>query len=495
MQLKRVLQRPLFSILFLAGLGCGTSDPVVVPPPPHAGVTLRVACPDQTTANLVQRHSRGWAGGQRATVQVVPWRAGQAPPVADIWIVSAGEMPHWAAAGKLQPVPNSLTAPEAPYGWKSLLPLYSHNLLIWGGTAYALPVAGEAEVCYYRSDELDNPEHQKAFQARYKRPLAPPATWQEFEDIAAYFANPPGGRAGPSLPPLPSDSAGLERAFFVVAASYANRAVPPEEDIGLRGDDVFSFTYDLKTGQPRIATPGFVHALKLLQRCQKYRAADKVAPPEVFARGEAVLCLAEASQTAHFQDRQASAVRDKFSVCRVPAGECYLVGGTAVEVPGVNRVPYLGGGAWLGVVPRESQQHDAAFDLLADLSGRDVSSQIVVAHAGGAWGGGPIRQEHLEISLRWDAFDLDTARTNALKDAVRATLVHRELKNPVYCLRTPDEEERREVLVKELRAALAGKDAEEALKSVARGWTALNEKRGPGVAQREYRISLGLSAQ
>jgi multiple sugar transport system substrate-binding protein len=493
MQPKTGFPRWVFFFLPLAGVGCGSGEPVELPPPPHAGATVRVACPDGATARLVERHSRGWQGRQRATVQVLDWPAGQEPPDADVWVVAPADMPRWAAAGKLEPVPDSLTAPDAAYALRALLPLYTQNLLVWDHKAYALPLLGEALVCCYRSDLFDDPAHKTAFQAKCNRPLAPPATWKDFEEIAAYFARPADGPARASLPPLPADAAGLERAFFVVAATYANRAVPPEEDVVIRGDDVFSFTYDLANGQPRIASPGFVHALKLLQRLQPFRPADKVAPQEVFARGEPVFCLTEASWVGRFQDRKASSVRDRFNVCRVPAGEVYFAGGNRIEAPRGNLVPYLGGGAWLAVVPRGAAQRDAAFDLLADLSGHDVSSQIIIdAHSDGAWGAAPLRQEHLEFGMRWDTFDLDTARTTALKETVRATLVHRELKNPVLCPRRPDERERREVLAKELRAALQGKDAEEALQSVAKAWTALDDKRGPGVALAEYRISLGL---
>src|SRR5205823_2906939 len=115
-----------------------------------------------------------------------------------------------------------------------------------------------------------------------------------------------------------------DRLFYTVAVSYARRAISTEEEAGMaHRDEVFSFHYDLTTGKPRIATPGFVEALRLLQRlraCRPEQPADR--PEEAFRDGRAVLCLADASALPAFQ--KDPGLRDKFGICRVPGAGHYF---------------------------------------------------------------------------------------------------------------------------------------------------------------------------
>src|SRR5207302_4126020 len=108
-----------------------------------------------------------------------------------------------------------------------------------------------------------------------------------------------------------------DRLFYSVAVPFARQAVREDDPTPPPGVEVFSFHYDLDSGAVRIATPAFVHALRLLQRLQAYRPAGAVQdPPSAFQKGEAVLCLASPAWISRFQE--SAAVRDKFGLCRVP---------------------------------------------------------------------------------------------------------------------------------------------------------------------------------
>src|SRR5262249_21476091 len=156
------------------------------------------------------------------------------------------------------------------------------------------------------------------------------------------------------------------------------------------------------------------------------------------------------------------------------------------------RIPYLGSAGWLAVVPRTARHAEAAFALLADLSGPERSAQVALEPR---WGGGPVREEHLNRE-RWEAFDLDRERTSALKETLQQTLLHRQMTIPVLCLRIPDRAAHRAALVKELRAALAGRvEPAEALEAAARRWSELDQARGREAHRAEYRMSLGLLAR
>jgi multiple sugar transport system substrate-binding protein len=505
MQRKSLAVGTLFACLSAAllGLAAGCRRHLEPPqPPPHKGAGVRLACPGERTAALIRTHSRRWEARQQARVEVAAYDPAAGPAsagAADVWVIRPAELPHWAAAGRLTPVPEALAARDGAYEWMSLLPLYREQLLVWDGVAYGLPLLGEAQVCVYRSDLFADPELRKAYKlfkaARDERivkgrgELRAPSTWEQFADLAEFFQG-ARGKGAPSLPPLPADDLALDRLFYTVAAPHARRAVREEEAAGAGHlDEVFSFHYDLKTGAPRVAGADFRYALSLLGRLQKCRPAGVAArPEEAFRDGRAVLCLAEPSWLVEFQKNPA--LRDRFGICPMPGADRYFdFRGDAEHrlEEGSNRVPYLGEGGWVAVVPRGAGSAEAAFDLLADLSGPAAGVALEPR-----WGGGPIRQGQVTRE-RWDAFDLDGRRTVALREALTRSLLHHRLKNPVVCLRTPDQAPHRAALVAEVRACLAGKkEPKAALAEAARRWEELDRKRGEKRHREEYRISLGL---
>jgi ABC-type glycerol-3-phosphate transport system substrate-binding protein len=505
MQWKRWRIGILFYLVFLAAWTAGcrpASSSMGVSPAAQPGVELRVACPTEATAALLRSYGQPRALRQGVKLDIFRSNAGPRDmPAADVWIIAPADLPRWAAAGQLAAVPDRFAARNNPYAWSDLLPAFRDQLIPWDGTAYGLPLLGESPLCCYRSDLLKSPTHQDALRKLLGRDLDAPATWEQFAQLAEYFRrHGPDDRPAPSLPPLPRGDDDLDRLFYTVAAGFARRAVPSDEPVpsdeagrARHQDDVFSFHYDLKTGRPRIAAPGFVHALKLLQRLQACRPAEPAdRPEEAFRDGRAVLCLADAPWVKTFQ--KTPALHDKIGVGRVPGGDRYFDfdSGKAHPTPEGNRVPYLGGAGWLAVVPRSSTHADAAFDLLADLSGPETSKQIFLS---ATEAGGPLRGLQLDRH-RWDSFDLKDTQTLQLQKALQDALLHRGLKNPALCLRTPRQAAHRAVLVKEVRAALLeGTDAENALQRVAEAWEKLDREQGLEAHQADCLRSLGLLAK
>jgi multiple sugar transport system substrate-binding protein len=492
------MQWKSLTILSILALPAGCQRVLPTPePPPYHGVTLRVSAP-AGAAELVRVQSRAWAGRQEARVEVVVSPAEKPAEGADVWVVPPVELPRWAAAGRLLTVPPALAERGGKFDWNGLLPLYREQLLAWDKKTFGLPLAGEAPVCVYRADLFASKEHQEKFLAwaaarKSRVEFRPPASWEEFATLAEFFRDHhPSGKPSPSLPALPADPAALDRLYYQVAASFARRAIRSDEDQPADPlAELFAFHYDLKAGTPRVATPGFVAALMLLARLQACRPAGASPDPaKAFLDGNALLAITGASVLTEAQKRPA--LRDKVGVAAVPGADKYYTPAGAEKSlkEGVNRVPYLGGAGWLGLVTGSSRQPEAAWDLLADLAGPTRAGQAALEPR---FGGGPTRAEQV-LRERWDSFDLDAARSQALKEAVGRTVMQHGLKNPVVCLRIPEEASHRAVMDAALRRVLLEKaDPAKALEGVAKEWMELDLKRGKAAQLEEYRVSLGLS--
>lgn len=55
------------------------------------------------------------------------------------------------------------------------------------GRFIGMPAWTNAEVLFYRTDLLEDPAEQEAFEAEYGYPLAAPTTWEEYRDVARFF--------------------------------------------------------------------------------------------------------------------------------------------------------------------------------------------------------------------------------------------------------------------------------------------------------------------
>ena len=498
MQWKRRAARLLYPLaawilagwlLALSGCTCSSGKVAVRTERPYENLQLVVACPSDEAAKVIEAYKQSWASREGAQVRLIRFQPGEDPRSAgdaDIWVLSPAEMPRFVVADQLQSIPLTYLNRGAEFAWDELLPTYGDKLSTWAGTPYALPIVGEAPLCFYRADLFNDAKHQAAFQTKVGRKLTPPETWQEFAVCAEYFRDhAEGGKPSPSLPPLPEADDALDRLYYQVAAPFARKAIPEEVEF-------FSFHYDMETGKPRIRTPGFVAALKLLQQLQACRPQGTHKDPnQTFVNGEAALCIGETSLLAELHNAKGG-LFSKVRVNAMPGSNDYFSydKGEKRSTSQVNRVSYLGGSGWMGVVPRRSPHGEAAFSFLTDLSGPKTSRQIVIEPE---WGGGALRREHFDKAEGWSAFGFDQVQTVHLVESLRKTLEHRGTRNAVVRLRTPDQREHSKVLVDAIRTALMkNEDAAKTLQSVAQQWEELDAKKDPKKHLDEYMLSLTL---
>jgi ABC-type glycerol-3-phosphate transport system substrate-binding protein len=442
--------------------------------------------------------SKGWVhrAGLR-TLNPIVATSGIPDEQSDLWILPTATLPRWAATDRLTPLPAELLVRGGSFRWSGLLPLYREQLPRWKDGPVAAPLRGDAPMCFYRKDLFTEDTHRNGFERQTRRKLEPPATWDDFAAIAEYFRDHcEEGKRLSSLPALPARDEELDRLYYTIAASTARKMLDSDEEEGKRAsdDDLFAFHFDIETGRPLISAPGFVSALTMLQRLQSCRPEKAEAvPQQSFLDGKAVLCLADARLIGAIQK---SPLRDRVGVCRVPGSRAYYSSWTGqmhqMSEDHINRIPYLGTGAFLLAVPRSSRHPEIAFELLEELGGREIGQQIVLDPR---WGGGATRLEHLDE--HFDSWQLSPADTEQVRTALRETL-QSTIRNPLICLRLPREHEFRAALTTRLRSALvAGKartteDATAVLRAVADDWENLIRQH-PEEHKKDYRRSLGLT--
>jgi multiple sugar transport system substrate-binding protein len=64
---------------------------------------------------------------------------------------------------------------------------YRSTNMYWGGTLYAMPLDGDIHIFFYNKVAFERPENKQKFKEKYGYDLAPPQTWKQWDDMAAFF--------------------------------------------------------------------------------------------------------------------------------------------------------------------------------------------------------------------------------------------------------------------------------------------------------------------
>jgi len=100
---------------------------------------------------------------------------------------------------------HAASALEDLHHWQKLIPIHDwpqgwpHSLvqpLIFGDHLSSIPWHDGPECLVYRTDLFEDPAARSAFRSQFHRGLAPPTTWEEFEQTARFFTDPASGRYG-----------------------------------------------------------------------------------------------------------------------------------------------------------------------------------------------------------------------------------------------------------------------------------------------------------
>ena len=101
---------------------------------------------------------------------------------------------EFASLGYLQPLGEYMDIADPELD--DIADAFRYLYLDFGGEIYSLPYDGDVHLYYYRKDLFEDPAEKAAFEAEYGYPLAPPDTWEQATEIAAFFTRDAGETLG-----------------------------------------------------------------------------------------------------------------------------------------------------------------------------------------------------------------------------------------------------------------------------------------------------------
>jgi len=305
-------------------------------------------------------------------------------------------------------------------------------------------------------------------------------TWGQYYDIANFF------QAGDDVDYGTAEA--FKRGgqqfwyFFSHAASYTNNPATPG-----------AMFFDPETMDAQINNAGWLRAL------EEYKSGLEFNPPGALNNGSGdVRPLYAGGSVAMNIDWADSGV--------LGATEGSIAGNVRTAVlPGSTEIwnsqteewdqfdapvasPFLAFGGWQVGVPSDSDQQEAAWSFVAELTSPDVSGQAIVTANTGV---NPYRLSHYDNLENWSAIFTPEEAASYL-GAQRASL---DSSNVALDLRLPGFFSYTEILEIELSKALAGEvEPQQALDTIAAEWNKLTDEFGRENQLAAYRSSMGLPA-
>lgn len=363
--------------------------------------------------------------------------------------------------------------------WEDIAPVYRERLMVWNGKVISQSMDGDVHTLQYRLDLFNDETEKTGFKTKYGYDLAPPATWDEYYDIAEYFTRPDDNLWGTAEAMV---RGGQQFWFFFShAASYTN---DPDEQGGM--------FFDPDTMDARINNPGWVKAL------EDYIKTVKVSPPGAtgFSSGDIRTAFSGGKVAMNFDwgDTGTIATDKKQSSIAGNVGSALLPGSTKIYSAKEKKwkkydtpvqSPFMAFGGWQAGVPNSSKQKDASWDFVTYLTNSENSIKQAVT---GGTGVNPYRSTHFDVS-KWTGL-MSEVEAKSYLAAQQGSI---EAKNVALDMRLPGYFSYTEILEVELSKAIAGQvEPKAALDAIAVEWDKLTDEFGRENQLAAYRASMGI---
>ncbi|WP_022941774.1 extracellular solute-binding protein [Psychromonas hadalis] len=107
----------------------------------------------------------------------------------DVISIVPNRLPDYINLGAIEPLDAYLQQFNYKSELQDIAPSFRDNWMTFNGQTYTIPDDGDVLMLYYRKDLFSDPTNKKAFLQQFGYPLAPPKTWLQFDQIAAFFTD------------------------------------------------------------------------------------------------------------------------------------------------------------------------------------------------------------------------------------------------------------------------------------------------------------------
>lgn len=397
--------------------------------------------------------------------------------------------PQWMAdyvePGYLEDLTPRIEADPA-LQWEDIAPFFRNFSATYGGKIYTIPLDGDFQMVYYRTDLLE------------AEGLKPPETWEDYLAIAQHFHGK--DLNGDGVPDFGSGIAKRRGAqsywmFWSIAASFLQS----------QGTQQGAF-FDVDTMEPLTNNEAFARALEIYKETGKYGPPDELNwdvgdSRAAFVTGRCALTLDWGDIGTLAIDPEQSKVKDKVGAIILPGTKEVLdrksgklIACDANTCPhainGVNHSPYAAFGGWSGAINKNApaKVKDAGYAFLSYMS---QPAQANVDVTIGKTGFNPYRISQFENIDLWVKAGMSEAAARNYLGAIKDSL---NSPNMVLDLRIPGAQRYQGVVLDTvLSRYLAGElTTKQAMEELTKGWNEITDELGREKQKQAYRSSLSI---
>ena len=289
----------------------------------------------------------------------------------DAFVFDPQWMGDFVPPGYLEDITDRVKGDQA-LKWDDIAPFFRDFSASYKGRTYTVPLDGDFQMVYYRSDLLK------------RDGLQPPATWDDYLSIAQRYNRKDLNKDG--KPDYGSCIAKKRAAqsywmFWSMAASYLQS----------QGTSQGSF-FDANTMKPLVNNEAVATALDVYKKTTQYAPPDELNldvgdTRGLFTSGRCALSVDWGDIGTLAIDPKTSTVQDKVGSVILPGSKRVLdrASGKLVDcnpticphaVNGINHAPFSAYGGWSGAInaSADDKVKDAAFDFLAYMSAPQESN-------------------------------------------------------------------------------------------------------------------------
>jgi multiple sugar transport system substrate-binding protein len=376
---------------------------------------------------------------------------------------------------------------DAALKWDDIAPFFRDFSASYKGEIYTIPLDGDFQMAYYRTDLLK------------EAGLQPPDTWDDYLAIAqAFHGKDLNGDGNPDYGSCISKKRNAQAYWFItsVAGNF----------IQSQGTSQGAF-FDAETMTPLIDNEGFRRALQIYVDTTKFGPPDEINldvgdTRGLFTSGRCALTLDWGDIGTLAIDPKTSKVQDKVGAVVIPGSKQVIDRATGKLVDcdaqtcpsaigGVNHAPFAAFGGWSGAInaAKDARIKDAAYAFLAYMSQPEQANEDVTI---GISGFNPYRTSQFENTDLWIKAGMSEQAAKDYLGAIEASL---NSPNMVLDLRVPQNQRYQQVVLDTaIHRALAGETtADEAIQEIVTGWDEITAELGKDEQQAAYRASLGVT--